>query len=250
MSSTGWDVKDGTMGFQANNSVEAGEFFNCTFNLQQTLVGLPAGMYRLTTQAFYRNGKAAEDGSDELKYDVNENAFIYFSDKEIPTEEGKKVATELPESKQAIKTITAHKIAEDKWNDVGLSDNGGLKKMKDGMYIPDNMITAQAFFRSEAGSAYDSEPLNFNYDGNSDFRIGLIKNVTVTNDWTIVKNFKLYYLGVDPTGISEIVTDANAVATKIYNASGMQIGKLQKGINIIETVMKDGSKKVKKVVVK
>lgn len=254
MSSTGWDVKDGTMGFQANNSVEAGEFFNTTFNLQQTLVGLPAGMYRLTTQAFYRNGSDASakvDGSDDqLKYDVNENAYLYFSDKEIPTEEGKKVATELPETKQAIKTITALKIAEDKWNDVGLSDNGGLKKMDDGMYIPDNMITAQAFFKSDAGSAYDSEPLNFNYDGNSDFRIGLIKNVTVTNDWTIVKNFKLYYLGVDPTGISEIVTDENAVATKIYNASGMQIGKLQKGINIIETVMKDGSKKVKKVVVK
>lgn len=254
MSSTGWDVKDGTMGFQSNNNVEAGEFFNCTFNLQQTLVGLPAGMYRLTTQAFYRNGSDASakvDGSDDqLKYDVNENAYLYFSDKEIPTEEGKKVATELPESKQAIKTITAHKIAEDDWNSVGLSAAGGLKKMDDGMYIPDNMITAQAFFKSDAGSAYDSEPLNFNYDGNSDFRIGLIKNVTVTNDWTIVKNFKLYYLGVDPTGISEIVTDANAVATKIYNASGMQIGKLQKGINIIETVMKDGSKKVKKVVVK
>lgn len=253
MSSTGWDVKDGTMGFQSGNNVEAGEFFNCTFNLQQTLVGLPAGMYRLTTQAFYRNGSDASakvDDSDQLKYDVNENAYLYFSDKEIPTEEGKKVATELPETKQAIKTITAHKIAEDTWNSVGLSDNGGLKKMDDGMYIPDNMITAQAFFKSDAGSAYDSEPLNFNYDGNSDFRIGLIKNVTVTNDWTIVKNFKLYYLGVDPTGISEIVTDANAVATKIYNASGMQIGKLQKGINIIETVMKDGSKKVKKVVVK
>lgn len=253
MSSTGWNVIDGNMGFQADNSVEAGEFYNCTFNLQQALVGLPAGMYRLTTQAFYRNGsdeKAKVDDSDQLKYDVNENAFIYFSDKEIPTEEGKKVATELPENKQAIKTVTALKVAEDKWNDVGLSDNGGLYKMKDGMYIPDNMITAQAFFKSAAGSAYDSEPLNFNYDGNSDFRIGLIKNVTVTNDWTIVKNFKLYYLGVDPTGISEIVTDANAVATKIYNASGMQIGKLQKGINIIETVMKDGSKKVKKVVVK
>lgn len=253
MSSTGWDVKDGTMGFQSGNNVEAGEFFNCTFNLQQTLVGLPAGMYRLTTQAFYRNGSDASakvDDSDQLKYDVNANAYLYFSDKEIPTEEGKKVATELPETKQAIKTITAHKIAEDTWNSVGLSDNGGLKKMDDGMYIPDNMITAQAFFKSDAGSAYDSEPLNFNYDGNSDFRIGLIKNVTVTNDWTIVKNFKLYYLGVDPTGISEIVTDANAVATKIYNASGMQIGKLQKGINIIETVMKDGSKKVKKVVVK
>lgn len=257
MSSTGWDVKDGTMAFQSNNNVEAGEFYNCTFNLQQTLVGLPAGMYRLTTQAFYRNGNnpsAKVDGSDDqLKYDVNENAYLYFSDKEIPTEEGKTVATELPENKQAIKTITAHKIAEDDWNSVGLSDNGGLKKMDDGMYIPDNMITAQAFFKSAAGSAYDSEPLNFNYYGNSDFRIGLIKNVkneTTSGDWTIVKNFKLYYLGVDPTGISEIVTDANAVATKIYNASGMQIGKLQKGINIIETVMKDGSKKVKKVVVK
>lgn len=132
MSSTGWDVKDGTMAFQSNNNVEAGEFFNCTFNLQQTLVGLPAGMYRLTTQAFYRNGSDASakvDGSDDqLKYDVNENAYLYFSDKEIPTEEGKKVATELPESKQVIKTITAHKIAEDTWNSVGLSDNGGLKR--------------------------------------------------------------------------------------------------------------------------
>lgn len=253
MSSTGWDVIDGTMGFQANNSVAAGEFYNCTFNLQQTLVGLPAGMYRLTTQAFYRNGNKPEakvDGSDQLKYDVNENAYLYFSDKEIPTEEGKKVATELPESKQAIKTITAHKIAEDDWNSVNLSDNKDLSKTEDGMYIPNNMVTAQAYFNSDAGVAYVSEPLNFNYYGNSDFRIGLIKNVKEGADWTIVKNFKLYYLGVDPTGISEIVTDANAVATKIYNASGMQIGKLQKGINIIETVMKDGSKKVKKVVVK
>lgn len=131
MSSTGWDVKDGTMGFQSGNNVEAGEFFNCTFNLQQTLVGLPAGMYRLTTQAFYRNGSDASakvDDSDQLKYDVNENAYLYFSDKEIPTEEGKKVATELPESKQAIKTITAHKIAEDDWNSVGLSAAGGLKR--------------------------------------------------------------------------------------------------------------------------
>lgn len=253
MSSTGWDVIDGTMGFQANNNVEAGEFYNCTFNLQQTLVGLPAGMYRLTTQAFYRNSndpKAKVDGSDQLKYDVNENAYLYFSDKEIPTEEGKKVATELPENKQAIKTITALKVAEDDWNSVGLSDNGNLAKTDDGMYIPDRMITAQAYFKSDRGSAYDSDPLNFTYDGQGDFRIGLIKNVTESADWTIVKNFKLYYLGVDPTGISEIVTDANAVATKIYNASGMQIGKLQKGINIIETVMKDGSKKVKKVVVK
>lgn len=254
MSSTGWDVKDGTMAFQSNNNVEAGEFYNCTFNLQQTLVGLPAGMYRLTTQAFYRNGNnpsAKVDGSDDqLKYDVNENAYLYFSDKEIPTEEGKKVATELPENKQVIKTITALKVAEDDWNSVGLSDNGNLAKTDDGMYIPDRMITAQAYFKSDRGSAYDSDPLNFTYDGQGDFRIGLIKNVTESADWTIVKNFKLYYLGGDPTGISEIVTDANAVATKIYNASGMQIGKLQKGINIIETVMKDGSKKVKKVVVK
>ena len=256
MSSTGWDVIDGKMGFQANNSVQAGEFYDCTFNLQQTLVGLPAGMYRLTTQAFYRNGNdPAAKVDDQLKYDVNENAYLYFSDKEIPTEDGKTVATELPESKQAIKTITAYQVAEDNLNDgAGLSSTSGLKEMEagTGIYIPNDMVTAQAFF-NHSGDAYVSEPLNFNYYGNSDFRIGLIKNVKnkeTSGDWTIVKNFKLYYLGVDPTGISEIVTDANAVATKIYNASGMQIGKLQKGINIIETVMKDGPKKVKKVVVK
>ena len=147
------------------------------------------------------------------------------------------------------KNLVLRKVAEQKKAELKVL-GANMNKMDDGMYIPNNMITAQAYFKSDNGGAYDSDPLKFNYDGNSDFRIGLIKNVTVTNDWTIVKNFKLYYLGVDPTGISEIVTDANAVATKIYNASGMQIGKLQKGINIIETVMKDGSKKVKKVVVK
>lgn len=250
MDKTGWDVKDGTPKFQADNNVEAAEFYNTTFDIQQSIVGLPAGTYVLTSEAFYRNGNSGTTkvtGSDELKYNVNENAYLYFSNEPESEEGASTTAKTLPEQKVAIKTITASSTTEATLDQIGLSSTSGLAKFGD-VYIPDNMITSQAFFK--ANDDYVSEPLKFYYDGKSDFRVGMMKIVSEPNDWTIINDFKLSYLGLDPTGISEVVTDADAVATKIYNASGMQINKLQKGINIIETVMKDGSKKVKKVVVK
>ena len=52
------------------------------------------------------------------------------------------------------------------------------------------------------------------------------------------------------TGIDTIATDANVLSTAIYTADGIQVSKLQKGINIVVKKMADGSKKTSKVVVK
>ena len=52
------------------------------------------------------------------------------------------------------------------------------------------------------------------------------------------------------TGIENITTSADVLSTKIYSADGVQVSKLQKGINIVEKTMSDGSKKTSKIIIK
>lgn len=257
MDATGWTAKDGTPGFQAGNSVEAAEFYNTTFDFRQEIEGLPAGRYYLMTRSFYRMGATPsatlEDGST-LKYETNENAYIYFSGQtESEVQAIAETEAVLPETKQAIKPISSVLISESDFDAIGLSGTDGLAQYTaDGetKYVVNDMVRAQMLFNSSYGDAYDSEPLSFYYDGKSAFRIGFIKVTKEANDWTIIKNVTLKYAGNDATGVSTVATDGDAVSTKIYTTDGVQVSKLQKGINIVETTMKDGSKKVKKVVVK
>ena len=257
MDQTGWTVKKGNIGFQAGNNVEAAEFFNCDFDLKQKIVGLPAGTYYLKSKAFYRTGSnpsAFADKDETVKsYEVNENAFLYFA-----TSDATYDATE------ALKPIAACQIAEGNLNEYAhLGSTDDLTKYVEGatsdenLWIPNNMITAQAFFKSEqVGSNYETEPLKIVYDGKSEFYIGAYKDVKVTNDWTIIKNFTLEYAGYDPnepvTAIKDIENAAGntTMGTKIYNAAGMLIGKLQRGINVVVTTLSDGSKKVSKIIMK
>lgn len=257
MDQTGWTVKKGNIGFQAGNSVEAAEFFNCDFDLKQKIVGLPAGTYYLKSKAYYRDGSDASAFADEdetvKKYETNENAFLYFA-----TSDATYDATE------ALKPIAACQIAEGNLNEYAhLGSTDGMVKYVEGatsdenLWIPNNMITAQAFFKSEqVGSKYETEPLKIVYDGKSEFYIGAYKDVKVTNDWTIIKDFTLEYAGYDPnepvTAIKDIENAAGnaTMGTKIYNAAGMLIGKLQRGINVVVTTLSDGSKKVSKIIMK
>lgn len=257
MDQTGWTVKKGNIGFQAGNNVEAAEFFNCDFDLKQKIVGLPAGTYYLKSKAFYRTGSnpsAFADKDETVKsYEVNENAFLYFA-----TSDATYDATE------ALKPIAACQIAEGNLNEYAhQGSTDGMVKYVEGatsdenFWIPNNMITAQAFFKSEqVGSNYETEPLKIVYDGKSEFYIGAYKDVKVTNDWTIIKNFTLEYAGYDPnepvTAIKDIENAAGntTMGTKIYNAAGMLIGKLQRGINVVVTTLSDGSKKVSKIIMK
>ena len=257
MDQTGWTVKKGNIGFQAGNNVEAAEFFNCDFDLKQKIVGLPAGTYYLKSKAFYRTGSNPSAFADEdetvKSYEVNENAFLYFA-----TSDATYDAT------QALKPIAACQIAEANLNEYAhLGSTDDLTKYVEGatsdenLWIPNTMVTAQNFFKSEqVGSNYETEPLKIVYDGKSEFYIGAYKDVKVTNDWTIIKNFTLEYAGYDPnepvTAIKDIENAAGntTMGTKIYNAAGMLIGKLQRGINVVVTTLSDGSKKVSKIIMK
>lgn len=264
MDATGWTYEGNAPGFQASNNVEAGEFYNRTYNIKQEIVGLPAGVYYLRAKAFYRDGNdpAAYADEDETikKYEKNDYAYVYFAnDAEISEKAEENKATYV--EKALIKPITALQIANQDLNEVAkLGNTDGLTLYEEGedetsnLYIPNNMVTANAFFKSTEGTKYDSDPVKILYDGKSKFFIGLYKTETVANDWTIFKDFTLQYAGKDgiETGINNISGEAtgDVIGTKIYNAAGVQTGKLQKGINIVVSTLSDGSKKVSKVIVK
>ncbi len=250
MDGTGWTAVTGSAGFQAANAVEAAEFYNQAFNYQQKVVGLPQGTYYLKSKAFYRNGNSTsatiDADSETLKYEVNNNAFLYYSDNADITAEGAKVDS------VALKPISAAVVSEGNLEDyVAMGSTSGLVAYGDG-YIPNTMATAQSFFNSkQVGDNYVTDGLKIVYNGKGNFYVGAFKKVLENADWTIISNFTLEYLGItEDTGVNNLVSDADAVSTKIYTVNGMQVSKLQKGINIIETVMKDGSKKVKKVILK
>ena len=52
------------------------------------------------------------------------------------------------------------------------------------------------------------------------------------------------------TGIENIATSSDVLSTKIYSADGVQVSKLQRGINIVVKTMSDGSKKTSKIIIK
>ena len=96
--------------------------------------------------------------------------------------------------------------------------------------------------------------------------LGVQKTDTLVNDWVLIDDFLLYYLGdgeanrpeglddVDISdGISDNVADEKSivVGTAWYNLNGMRISRpTQRGIYIREDKMSDGTKRTLKVLIK
>lgn len=263
MDATGWTYEGNAPVFQASNNVQAGEFYNRTYNMKQEIIGLPAGVYYLKAKGFYREGNDPNAYADEegtiKKYEQNEKAFVYFANNAEISETATENKATVVET-ATIKPIAALQIANKDLNEVAhLGSTDGLTMYAEGedestnLYIPNNMVTAQAFFNSTEGEKLVSEPVKIVYDGTSKFFIGIYKTESVGNDWTIFKDFTLQYAGKNGgDGINDITGEAtgDTIGKKIYNAAGVMIGKLQKGINIVVSTLSDGTKKVSKVIVK
>lgn len=241
MDKTGWTIKvtQNAAGFQKNNNVKAVEFYdNKGFDLYQELVGMPAGTYKLSARAYYRL-KSGGNIDDDV------NAFVYYANS--------KEADAEPVAKADVKSIYVGAITKDDLSKVNLISTDDLSAYNGEYYVPNNMVTGQRFLTSnEIGPKYDSEEITFDYDGTSPFYIGVANtNKEKGNDWTFVKSFKLSYVK-STTGIENINGEkaGDVVSTKIYDINGVQYNSLKPGVNIVKSVMSDGSVKVRKVVVK
>lgn len=147
------------------------EFYSKTFNLSQVITGLPAGIYQLKAQGFER---AAANNTTNIA--VYPNEVIYS-----------KLYASTSVSSGYNKTFNSLYLNtfQTGWGGTALNN-----------YVNSTVSASGAF----AAGYYDMSLDNIIVGDNGALTIGASKATNVTNSWTIMDNFRLYYFGpvVDP----------------------------------------------------
>ena len=80
-SKSGWNWYANSSSTETRSGCQ--EFWNGTFNMYQTIEGLPNGKYRIEVQAFYRNGDASyTQYTNYLNGNTGVTAYLYGNDQE------------------------------------------------------------------------------------------------------------------------------------------------------------------------
>ena len=133
------------------------EYWNRNFDIYQTLTDIPNGTYELSCQGYYRNG-----GKD-VTTGQTINAMLY-ANSETQT---------LPDILSAA------------------GQNGTVGYQNANGYIPNSIGDASSYL---SAGLYWSTPLRVTVEDGL-LKVGAKKTVTVSDDWTVIDNFKLMYLG-------------------------------------------------------
>jgi len=203
----GWTLTSNQSSYQGDVRFECFEVWNHTFNLSQTLYGMPTGTYRLEVQGFYRNGSKDNSGSTEVY------SMLYIN----KTSEG--IAPISSGANNASSSRDWYTYATNK-------------------KVPNDMESASAAFtRLRRYRPSDSQnQVTSDYDSSigDPLVIGLKKTRSVNDDWTIVNYFNLYYLG-DPnsTGIMEIQETPSLNAEGTFDLSGRRISDKYSDIDVL-----------------
>ena len=136
------------------------EKWNATFNIYQTVTGLPEGQYVLTCQGFYRDGGRDTAAAHRTAGTEALNANLYAND-----------------STAALQSILA---------EAGKAGAVGVEQAPYG-YIPNTMEQTSVYFRK--GLYTNALLCTVGEDGK--LTIGVKKTVSNSNDWTIFDNFTL-----------------------------------------------------------
>ena len=163
------------------------EFYQCNYDTHQSLTGLKNGIYKVGLTGFYRAGWADNDataydllideGNDSLQ-----NAKLYASTAGMSA-----VAAPLT---LASAGATADSIA------------GGVLANKHGK-IPNDMQAASEYVK--AGKYPEVNVLVYVNDGT--LTLGLKKERQLEGDWTILDDWKLYYLGESDDAFAYFASD-------------------------------------------
>lgn len=208
------DSKGWSESINVTNS--CGEFFETTFDLNQTITGLPAGTYKLTLQAFQRPGTSEEVSTQFANGTNSVNTFMFLGTKT------KKVKNIM----EGARNTRLHSEA------VGV---GSPVK-----YIPNSTASAAPYFTLKS---YTNELFNEVANDNSSLRIGIRCGSSKTANWVCFDNFELLYYGsmteatitsIDLPTVED--TSANGKA-EIYTLQGVKVNtpmeQLPRGIYIV-----------------
>ena len=191
----GMDSTEGWTG-SPTLSYSCAEFYQKTFNFNQTISQLPAGNYRFLAQGFQRPGQSADAYNDYVAGNNNVTASLYAGDDS---------------------QLLAHIASEARSTKLGGNEAtvGGNK------YIPSNMEAASKYFAKGlyqnvvTTTVADASPA-----GNT-LRVGIRSTSMPSYYWAIFDNFRLQFLGRTipgdvnndgQVGIGDIVAITNVMA--------------------------------------
>lgn len=191
---TGWSVSP-----SLNNS--CGEFYQKSFDMNQKLTKMPAGVYVLKMQGFQRPGTTVNVYNDYLQGTDKTNAYIYVVN---------------TNNKQTICNIMDD--AQDKKKGVGSETAAGA------LFVPNDMLAASEYFAAGLYENFVKATMKYR----ATMTIGLkADNNAQSSYWTIFDNFRLYYYGEETpvTGISEVIEETPGCKQGIYTIGGQLVGK-------------------------
>ena len=160
---------------EKHGDIYTAEFYNQTYDMNQTITGLPEGVYSLNLKGFYREGGYSGAAFEKhLTGKEHLNAYIYITqDNDTVTKPLMSIYKEASETGYG--------------NSTEVTVTAGDKTV----YIPNMRESAQMYFND---GRYNVNTAYFNSTG-ADFMIGLKKTVGVGSDWTPFNDFTLKYYG-------------------------------------------------------
>ena len=240
-SSTGW-TNPGNLG---NDDTQKGalamEFWQVAFDMYQTIYGLPKGTYRLTVDAWCRNGSSSENYAEWIADPKATMAYAYAVD-------GDSTVYATP-----VANLMAGAISDE---DPGLDGVGEEIIEGTSYYLPNSLIGGWSYIQCQSEPVYTNEVIcKVGDDGK--LTVGMKKAEQRGNSWVVLDNFRLFYLGAnssatpsDGTAINTLENGVAAVKVEFFNLNGARINKPGKGVALMKQTLSDGSVKLQKVIIK
>ena len=204
----GMDQLNGWTGKPALNH-SSGEFYQATFDFNQTVSNLPVGSYQLRVQAFQRPGSAETAYQAHMSGDDKVTTEIYLGDRSCKVKQAVTEARETP---------------------IGVG-NESMLPSNPAKYIPNDMLSASEYF---ANGLYENNVSARVETENSSLKLGIRCTFSDNMYWSIFDNFRLYYFGNMPFDevmpVKKIQMQTQSVSDRVFTIDGKAINMHGKGV--------------------
>ena len=204
----GMDQLTGWTGKPALNH-SSGEFYQATFDFNQTVSNLPVGSYQLRVQAFQRPGSAETAYQAHMSGDDKVTTEIYLGDRFCKVKQAVSEARETP---------------------IGVG-NESMLPSNPVKYIPNDMLSASEYF---ANRLYENNVSARVETENASLKLGIRCMFSDNMYWSIFDNFRLYYFGNMPFDevmpVKKVQMKTQSVSDRVFTIDGRAINMHGKGV--------------------
>ena len=173
----------------AGNNICFEAWNNSQFDINQTITGLPAGIYQIQVQGFYRNRRDNAAWNAWQNSTINVPVYVYLNNSATPLKN----------------------VFDEPAN--GGFYSGDYYTSPTGLYFPNDMATAATAFSADM---YRQSAYGLIMSENDIVKIGVKGATNQNNDsWAIWDNFKLTYLGFDVQYVRPALQQAIATAENL-----------------------------------